>query len=133
VGRLGRLVALAAGVGEADVDPAAVLGAEAAGREPVALEPGDDPGQGALAEVQRLADVVHAAPVVAVAGEPVEHLELAHAEAVRLERALDRAVGARVVAQQLSPRADQRVVCRRFQAHDRGTLADARIFCIRIL
>src|ERR687893_751570 len=54
VRRARGLVALAAGVGDADHDPAAVAGAEPARREPVLLEPPDHARERALAEVERL-------------------------------------------------------------------------------
>ena len=53
---------------------------------------------------------LHAALLVAVVREALEHLELAHPEVVLLERALERAVGAGMAVEQLTPGVDDGVV-----------------------
>src|SRR3712207_4313717 len=103
--RRARLLVAGPALGrDAGVDAAAVRLAHLAVDEPVRLEPADEPRQRALAEVDALGHLLHAAVVLAVLGEPLEDLELAHPEAVlRLELALQRAGHARVTAQRLRP------------------------------
>jgi hypothetical protein len=80
-----------AGVGELDVDAAPVVLAVAALDQPALLQAGDRAGQGALAQVHRRGEILHAALVTVSGGETVERLEVAHGEAVRLlQRALER-------------------------------------------
>src|SRR4051794_25568811 len=107
VRRASGLVTSAAGVGQAGVDAAPVLGAHAAGDEAVGLEAADHARERALAEVDRRGELLHAALGLLALGEPLEHLVLADAEAVViLQPPLEGADGARVAVEQVAPGVD---------------------------
>src|SRR5688500_11614071 len=106
-----RFVTAASRIGDADVDAAAVLVAHPALHQAVLLEPADDARERALAEVNRLAERLHPALLVlALAREPLEHLVLADAQAMRLQRTLERAVCSRMTGQQTAPGVHERLV-----------------------
>jgi len=97
-------VALAPGVGEADVDAAPVLLAHRALDEPVVLEARDDAAQRALREVHLAGDLLDAPPLPRRRGQPVEDLELADPQAVLgLERVLERAGHSGVAVKEIAP------------------------------
>src|SRR5215207_751276 len=116
--RPGLLVALAPGSCDAHVDAATIVRAHAALGQTIPLEPSDDARERTLAEVQRLAELLHPALLLELlAGQTLEHLVLAHAELVKLERALERPVHASVHGQQRMPAIDEdRVVGERHRA-----------------
>jgi hypothetical protein len=117
--RLG--VAVAAGWGEGDVDAAPVLAAQTALDQPVFLQPVDQPGQRALAQVHRFGQLLGAEVTTAALGQPVENLELAHAEAVALAHlALERGAGRRVAGRDGPPGGHDRLQGRLGLAHRRS-------------
>ena len=96
-------------VREAGVDAAPVLGADRAGDETVGLETCDHTAERALREVDGVGELLDAPVLLVGRREPIEHLELAHAEPVLvLQRALERAHDARVTVDQVTPLVDDR-------------------------
>jgi hypothetical protein len=57
--------------------------------------------------VHRRTEVLHAALGVAATRQPLQHLVLADPEVVLLERALKRALGPRVLGEQVAPCVDE--------------------------
>jgi predicted MFS family arabinose efflux permease len=80
------LVTCAALVSQVGKDAAAVLLADEAGDQSLLFQPANDAGERALAEVHDVAEGLHAALELRVAGKLVEHLELADPEAVCRQR-----------------------------------------------
>ena len=81
----------------------------ARGDEAVGLEPRDDAREGALAQVHGLGQLLHPALLRVARGEALEHLVLADAQAVLVERALERGGRPRVAVEQLAPDLDEAV------------------------
>src|SRR5829696_7311351 len=105
--RPGLLVALAPGRRDAHVNAATVVRAHAALGQTILLKSPDHARERTLAEVQRLAEFLHAALLLELlAGQALEHLVLTHTELVGLERALERPVHASVRGQQRVPAID---------------------------
>jgi MFS transporter len=69
-------------LGEADVDAAAVVVAQRALDQAVLFEPADHPGQGALAQVHGLGQLLHPEQMPRILGETLQHLELGDPKAV---------------------------------------------------
>ena len=67
---------------EDDVDPAPVIGAAASLHQAVPFQPVGEPGHRALAEVHRVGQALCPVGAVGLAGQVVEHLEVAHPESV---------------------------------------------------
>ena len=88
MGGRGLRVALAASVGEAHVDAPAVDVTHVPLHQAVLLEPADQAGQRALAQVHGIGQFLNAELVLLVLGKPLEHLELANAEPVPLAQRL---------------------------------------------
>src|SRR5689334_11480213 len=72
------------GLGEADVDAPPVQVAQRALHQAVLLEPADQPGQRALAQVHVLGQFLHPELVLLVLGQALQHLELGDAQPVPL-------------------------------------------------
>src|ERR1700749_2946784 len=90
----GRGVPAPALIGERDVDPAPVQVAQDALYQAVLLEPPDQPGQRALAQVHGAGQLLHAELVILALGQALQHLEVADPEAMAfaqlpVERAAD--------------------------------------------
>lgn len=85
VGGPGFIQELQAGFGDVGVDAAAVGRAQVAGEQATALQAGDQAGGGALAEDDRVGDLLHLqmpSLTVVLAAEYVEQRELPHAQIV---------------------------------------------------
>jgi hypothetical protein len=80
VGGLGLGVALPPRIGQAHVDALAVHVAHGPLHQSVLLEPADQAGPGALAQVHGLSEFLNAELVSVVLGQPLEHLEFADSE-----------------------------------------------------
>jgi hypothetical protein len=104
--RLG--VPLAAGLGHPDEHAAPIVLAEGPFDQAVLLQAGDRTRQRALAQVHVRQEILHAALVTVGLDEPVECLELAHADLVgRLQFAIELARDLVVAGQQRPPPAHQ--------------------------
>ena len=97
---------------QSDPHPPPVLHAHAALDQPLLLQPPDEPRQRALAEMDPARDVLHPAPLAPGGGvrrggllgdEDVEHLEVAGAQAVRMQHPVDLAHRARMRRQDVPP------------------------------
>ena len=95
-------------LGEADVDTAAVVVAQRALDQAVLFKPADHPGQGALAQVHGLGQLLHPELVFGVLGEALQHLELGDPEAVPFAQVMFQGRAHRRVARhERAPLADQ--------------------------
>jgi hypothetical protein len=95
VGGLRLGVALPARLGQAHVDAPAVHVAHGPLHQTVLLEPADQTGQGALAQVHGLGEFLNAELVLVILGQPLKHLVFADTEPMPLtqfvlERGADR-------------------------------------------
>ncbi len=96
------------GLGEADVDAAAVVVAQRALDQAVLFQPADQAGQRALAQVHRLGQFLDPELVPWVLGEPLQHLELGNPEPVPFAQVMFEGRGDRGVARhQRAPLADE--------------------------
>jgi len=104
-------------LGEADVDAAAVVIAQRAADQAVLLEAADHPGQGTLAQVHRLGQLLHPELMPGVLGEALQHLELGDPEAVPFAQVVfQRRTDRRMARHEVAPLPDQL----RFPCHGRS-------------
>jgi hypothetical protein len=113
------------------VDPAPVVGAHLALDQAVLLQTGDHARQRALREVDVVGQLLDAGRLTALgAGQAIEHLELADAEAVTgLELALERGRHPGVALEQVTPVADQLGVLAGGSHAPNGTRSCGHILC----
>jgi hypothetical protein len=104
VGGIGLVLGLAAGVGDAGKDPASVVIADRPADVPGLLEPLDQAGEGALAEVNLVGELLDSAMALGVVRQTAEHFVLAEGETVlALEGTLKRFPYAGVSRLELTP------------------------------
>src|SRR6266540_3924707 len=82
LGGMGLDLGLAAGVGDAGEDPAAVVVADVAADVAVVLEPLHEAGEGALAQMDLLGQLLNPAVTLGVVGEAPQHLVFAQGQPV---------------------------------------------------
>jgi hypothetical protein len=100
-------VTLTSLVGKTDEHTPPVDVAHRASDEPVPLEPRDDAGEGALAEIRGVGQLLHTLLHSVLFHQALEHLELAHAQSVSLtELALQGTPGPGMAFEEFPPDGD---------------------------